>query len=113
MMRTKRRYIIVECLPDLAYIKDFDRELAGGMLSVIGQIRFHKSNPRVIQVMDGTHFILKVDLEGYEDSVLSLTMLKRLAGKECAFYTLKSSGTLKALRAYFGEFGIDTVRKRE
>ncbi len=111
MMRTKRRYILVESLYGISDIRDFGKELSAGMISIIGQIRFHKSNLRVIEVIDDTHFILKADLDGYGDSVVALAMLKRLAGKECAFYTLKSSGTLRALRSHLDELGIGTIKK--
>ena len=106
MMRRKRRYMLIESLYEIAYVDGFERELALGMLSVMGQLGFHKSNPRIIQFVDSKHFVLCVGLDGYHDSVLALSMLKMLRGKECAFYTLRTSGTLMALRSSLSEYGL-------
>lgn len=106
MMREKRRYILVEANSDVRDMDNFEHELNKEIMDVVGQINFHKVNPRVIEFIDGRRFIIKVGLQGYEDAILAFSMMKRLGGSDIAFYTLRSSGTLEALRKY-----IDDVKK--
>lgn len=44
-------------------------------------------------------FILRCNLAMYKDTIIALAFMKRLAGKEIAFYTLNASGTIKALES--------------
>ncbi len=100
MIREKRRYILVEASSGVREIEDFERELNKAILDVVGQINFHKVNPKIIEFIDSRRFIIRVGLYGTEDTILAFSMIKRLVGGSIAFYTLRSSGTLKSLRNY-------------
>jgi RNase P/RNase MRP subunit POP5 len=99
MMREKRRYILVESTFETAegLRKEFEFELFKELMHNLGEINYFKANPKVMKYIGAKKFILKCNLVKYKDVVLALTFIKRIAGKEAAFYTLNASGTIKAL----------------
>ena len=69
----------------------------------IGEIDYNMVNPRIVKYLDGKTFIMKVDNEGLSKAVLALSLMRRLGQSEQAFYTLLSSGTIKALLKGYGK----------
>jgi RNase P/RNase MRP subunit POP5 len=99
MMKLKSRYILVESAAPIGAgeRKDFEPLLCRALLHQIGELNYHKANPKVAGFVDERKFVLKCNLDGYRSTILALSMVKRLENRETAFYTLSSSGTLKAL----------------
>lgn len=99
MMREKRRYILVQSTIEVAESarREFELELFKELLHNIGEINYFRANPKIMKFLDNRTFVLKCNLAKYKDTVVALTFMKRLAGKEVGFYTLNASGTLSAL----------------
>jgi len=99
MMRPKSRYILVESSVQIeaANAQQFERQLYEALLRSIGELSYHEANPRIMKFLNERQFILKCGLQGYKSTILALSMIKRLEGAEIAFYTIKSSGTIRAL----------------
>ncbi len=99
MMRRKIRYILTESAKPILEgdRSQFEYQLYRAMLHAIGELNYHKTNPKIIKFVDERSFILRCSLEGYKEALLALAIIKKLEDKETAFYTLKSSGTIKAL----------------
>ncbi|MDE1868772.1 MAG: hypothetical protein KGH60_02290 [Candidatus Micrarchaeota archaeon] len=99
MMRPKHRYLLVESLNEIHENERpmFEFRLYKELLHCIGEIAYHKVNPKIMKFIGNDRFVLKCELGGYEQLVLGLTFLKRLDGKETAFYTINASGTIRAL----------------
>jgi RNase P/RNase MRP subunit POP5 len=99
MMRRKIRYILTESAKPIPEgdRSQFEHQLYRAMLHAIGELSYHKTNPKIIKFIDDKRFILRCSLEGYKAALLALAIIKKLDEKEAAFYTLKSSGTIKAL----------------
>ncbi|MDE1856747.1 MAG: Rpp14/Pop5 family protein [Candidatus Micrarchaeota archaeon] len=98
-MREKQRYLLVEASSAIGTTdpKEFGRSLYPELRKAIGELVYHRVNPKVIRVMPGSRFVIKSALQGNPDLVLALALTKSLAGQRIGFYTLKSSGTIKAL----------------
>jgi RNase P/RNase MRP subunit POP5 len=99
MMRRKIRYVLVESTAPIpeASRSQFEYQLYRALLRAIGEISYHKANPKIIKFLEGNTFVLRCNLEGYRSTLLALSFVKKLEEKEASFYTLKSSGTIKAL----------------
>jgi RNase P/RNase MRP subunit POP5 len=100
MMREKRRYILVESTIEIGEIarRDFEFELYKELLHTIGELNYFRANPKVIKYIRGNQFVLKCSLAKYKETILALTFIKRIAGKEVGFYTIGASGTIRALQ---------------
>lgn len=99
MMRRKIRYVLVESatpIPD-GNRSQFEYQLYRALLRAIGELSYHKANPKIIRFLGDNMLVLRCNLEGYRSTLLALSFIKKLEEKEAAFYTLKSSGTIKAL----------------
>ena len=99
MMRPKHRYLMVESLNEIGEGErpTFEFRLYKELLHTLGEISYHKANPKVMKFAGKNRFVIKCELVGYEQLILGLTFLKRIDGKETAFYTINASGTIKAL----------------
>ncbi len=99
MMREKRRYLLVESTLEIVETarRDFELELYRELLHSIGELSYFKANPKIIKYIDRNRFVLKCNLVRYKETILALTFIKRIAGRDVGFYTLNSSGTIKAL----------------
>ena len=98
-MRDKHRYILVESSCEVA---EADRErfssgLYSGLLQCIGEANYHRVNPRVMDFVGSRRFIIRSMLDGCGLTVAALAMIKKVNGDDVYFYTLKCSGTMKAL----------------
>jgi len=98
-MREKRRYVLVEQAEPVvkADQERFAEQLNGELMRVIGEIDFPLVNPKIMKFVDEKLFIVRTSLEGQGKMVLALSLIKSVGGKETAFYTLKSSGTIRTL----------------
>jgi RNase P/RNase MRP subunit POP5 len=98
-IKAKRRYLLVECSTAIGESDRalFERRLCGALLAQIGAMHYHSVNPKITGFVNERRFVMRASLEGHKDLVLALAMTKRLDGTETAFYTLKSSGTIRAL----------------
>ncbi len=104
MMRTKRRYIAVKVanLPTDGF-EHLEDGLYRALAEELGAMVYHKANPKIIRF--GKHsFILRVGLEKYKDTIAALALIKRINDTDLAFYTIGSSGTIKALTSNPIEF---------
>ncbi len=99
MMRRKIRYILTESAKPVTESDrpQFEQQLYRAMLHSIGELSYHRTNPKIMKFIDDKRFILRCSLDGYTNALLALSIIKKLDVKEAAFYTLKSSGTIKAL----------------
>lgn len=99
MMRKKSRYLLVETSREtnIESVSNLEREFYRKMRFLVGEMNYHRVNPRIMRFLDPKRLILKVNFEGLEDSILALALMKRFDNADTAFWTLKSSGTIKAL----------------
>ncbi|MDE1871568.1 MAG: Rpp14/Pop5 family protein [Candidatus Micrarchaeota archaeon] len=99
MMREKRRYLLVRSTMGIQDMqrRDFEQELYREMLRSIGEYSYFRSNPKIVKYLDSCNFIMKCNLAKYGETIIALTFIKRISGREVGFYTLKSSGTIRAL----------------
>ncbi len=98
MMRDKRRYILVETTAAInSEPSEFGAQLYKEIIRCIGESNYHKINPRLVKLVSPNRFVIKGSLEGAGQLVLAFALIKRIGDVETAFYTLKSSGTIKAL----------------
>ncbi len=97
MIREKHRYVLVEPSRSIGLERySFEKALKKELLSLIGQLEYNEVNPRVV-IFNGDNFVLRCRLKGYKKLIVALAMVKRIDNFEVGFYTLKSSGTIKAL----------------
>ncbi len=98
MMRDKHRYLLVEAS---SAVREDDREFGPALYRelsrCVGEANMHRVNLKYVKQVDQKTFVLKSSLDGARDLVLALALVKRVNGADIAFYTLKSSGTIKAL----------------
>ncbi len=102
MMRDKQRYVLVESGSSVqdAERDDFSLGLYNALLHSIGESNYHRVNPKVVKFLSDRRFVVRTSLSGCGPLVAALAMLKRVNNKDSYFYTLKSSGTLKALGSF-------------
>lgn len=100
MMRDKRRYIFVVSSRTIAEPdqKRFEAELYSAMMTQLGEAEYFKANPKVVKFKGRDHFVLKVMHDRYEESIVALTFIKSIGSKPIGLYTVKSSGTIKAVQ---------------
>lgn len=110
-MKIKRRYLLVECTTAIEQSGRalFERRLNAALLEQIGVMHHHSVNPKITGFVNEHMFVMRASLEGHKELALALAMIKRLDGTETAFYTLKSSGTIRALMKKDGEAQKDDI----
>ncbi len=98
MMREKRRYLLVMSTNDIAQgtEKVFEVGLYNAIQKEMGNLYF-KANPKIVKYIDEKKFVLRVGLDGYKIAIASLAFVKSVNDREIGIYTLKSSGTIRAL----------------
>ena len=74
------------------------RAFYNALMAQLGEAEYSRANPKVIKFLGNDLFILRVSLERYEQSIVAVTLAKSLGGKPIGFYTLKASGTIRALQ---------------
>ena len=99
MMREKHRYILVESaveVPEEAR-KGFEVELSRELMHNIGEVHYFRANMRIVKHVGLRRFVIRCSLERHNDVIVALSFIKRIGGADTGFYTLKSSGTIRAL----------------
>lgn len=97
-IREKHRYLLVEMSNETQLNeKEFYALLSRELSRCIGEIHFHKVNPRFMKFANPKSFVIRSSLEGMGSLTLAFAMIKRLNTEPMSFYTLNSSGTIKAL----------------
>ena len=101
-MRDKRRYILIESGMGVAEAErgDFSIVLYNALLHSVGESNYHRVNPKMVKFISDRRFVLRAGLAGSGQLVAALGLLKKINGKDCYFYTLKTSGTIKALSSF-------------
>jgi len=79
-----------------------ERAFYNELVRYIGENNYATANPRIVKVIDANRFIVKVSLAGYRQLILALALMKKIGNDSTAFYTIWSSGTLKALSKHIG-----------
>ncbi|MEM3227724.1 MAG: Rpp14/Pop5 family protein [Candidatus Micrarchaeaceae archaeon] len=102
-MKEKQRYILIKAWRPILESKrrDFERDFYTAMMAVLGELSYSSAHPKVIKFLDSSHFIVKCTLAGRNSVVVATALIKMVGGETTCFYTLKSSGTLKALQKYY------------
>jgi RNase P/RNase MRP subunit POP5 len=99
MMREKRRYILVESSVELdLHDRNFETEFYTELLHNIGEINYYRANPKIMKYPSNKRFILKCSLARYKETLLAITFIKKVGGKDMGFYTINASGTIMALQ---------------
>ncbi len=97
-MKDKQRYILVETSGELSEDeRAFSFALSKEIVRCVGEMRTHHINPKLTKIVDKRHFVIKSSLSGVNDLILALALIKRVNDRDMAFYTIKSSGTIRAL----------------
>lgn len=101
-MRDKHRYILVEAGTDIDddEIGDFSSGLYSGLMHCIGEANYHRVNPKIVDFVSKNRFIMKSSLSGSGFLIGALALIKMVNNRETYFYTLKTSGTIKALSSF-------------
>ncbi|MCL4389520.1 MAG: Rpp14/Pop5 family protein [Candidatus Marsarchaeota archaeon] len=99
MIRQKHRYILVESSQKIAEgnLDAFSAALYEALLDYVGGLQYHKVNPKVVKLADDRHFIIKSNLSGCGSLIAALALIKNVSNEATYFYTLKTSGTIRAL----------------
>ncbi|MGC8538162.1 MAG: Rpp14/Pop5 family protein [Candidatus Micrarchaeia archaeon] len=95
MMREKHRYILVE---STASMEGMENKLYNQLFYAIGSAEYSKVNPKIISAK-GNSVLIRCSLAGFGKLVLALTFIKSIDKNPIAFYTIKASGTIRALLA--------------
>jgi RNase P/RNase MRP subunit POP5 len=102
VVRVKHRYLLIETSAPFDEDSDFGVRakdmLQKELMLQIGHSLYHTVNPKVIS-MKSNILTLKCSLHGLSNLIVALAMIKSIDGKSIAFYTIKSSGTLRALNS--------------
>ena len=95
MMREKHRYVLVESTVSM---EGMENKLYNQLFYTIGSAEYSNVNPKIISAK-GNSVLIKCSLEGFSKLVLALTFIKSMEKSPVAFYTIKASGTIRALLA--------------
>ena len=108
MIREKHRYLLVEYNNEMPQDKTaFSKALHREIMSCFGQLHYFKGSFRIMEFPSGNFFIIRSSLNEYENLIRAFALIKKLGGDDAAFYTLRSSGTIKALKQYLGKMQKD------
>ena len=113
-MKEKRRYILVKYSGGVAQeaAQEFEHGLYRELLKMLGELHYADANPKLAKMLEDGYFVQRSSLSGASDCILALSMIKKLNGEDAFFYTIKSSGTLKALlKHYKAERGAQPQEK--
>ncbi|MCL5239592.1 MAG: Rpp14/Pop5 family protein [Candidatus Marsarchaeota archaeon] len=104
IFRKKLRYVLVEASADARMADPRNpEELKAGVRAFLGELQYFKANPQIAAVLSSNVFVMVVN-RGYERSLaLALAFVKGLGGRRMGFYTIKTSGTIRSIKATFGQ----------
>ncbi len=96
IMKKKYRYVLTMLSSNE---QPNETELLKKIKEFMGVMRFAYANPSIIKSFQENKFVIKC-IRGYESDIINaLSFIKQLNGKRTGIYTIKTSGTLKSLRA--------------
>ena len=99
MMREKHRYILIESPVNM---DGMENKLYNQLFYTIGSSEYSNVNPKIISAK-GNSVLIRCSLVGFSKLILALTFIKSIEKSPIAFYTIKASGTIKALLAENGK----------
>ena len=101
-MKEKQRYTLVESGMEITEREqeEFSLGLYNALLHCLGEATYHKANPKVVKFLSDKRFLLRSSLSGCGVLTAALAMVKKVNGKDAYFYTLKTSGTIRALSSF-------------
>ncbi len=100
-MRDKQRYVLVEANFEVkGDERSFGDEMNRELVRCLGEMNYHEVNPKTMKITGKNRFIMKSSLDGTGRLILALALIKRFNNSDAAFYTLKTSGTIKTLLQY-------------
>lgn len=100
--RRKLRHVLVEATADV----DMQDRAAwsgfrSGLVRMMGEAEYFVANPRFASRLGGNAFIISVN-RGHEAKLIAaLSFIKELGAARIGFYTIKTSGTIKALKTAY------------
>ncbi|MDE1856395.1 MAG: Rpp14/Pop5 family protein, partial [Candidatus Micrarchaeota archaeon] len=98
ILKRKNRYVLIEASKPLdATDRDTWSEIRAEMLKFLGEKAYVDANPFLVGQVDGSRFIFRVSRNTERQVILALAFIKRAKALQVGFYTLKTSGTIKAL----------------
>ena len=106
MIREKHRYIMVEAseninaVGDEATNKRFENALYTALRAELGDISYFSVNPKLVLRQGSSVLVMRCSLKGFGSLVRAFALIKRFEGREMGFYTIKSSGTIRALKNF-------------
>ncbi|MCL5117600.1 MAG: Rpp14/Pop5 family protein [Candidatus Marsarchaeota archaeon] len=101
-MKQKIRYLLVESGAPILNTKQFLSDFHGEILNMIG-LEYYKLNLKVMAFISEKAFIIRCANSYLPLLIVALTFIKRLRAQPAYFYTLKSSGTMLALKKHAAE----------
>ena len=98
-MKQKIRYLLVESGVPIVNTKQFLSDFHGELLSMIG-LEYYRFNLKVMTFISEKAFIIRCANNYLPLLIVALTFIKRIKTQPAYFYTLKSSGTMLALKKH-------------
>lgn len=100
ILKRKSRYVMIEASRPL----DVTDKLAWSQLRAdiskfIGEKEYLDANPFLAEQTDERKFIIRVSRGSEKAIVLAFSFIKLFNNQEIGFYTLKTSGTIRALKS--------------
>ena len=101
ILKRKNRYILVEASSPLDAVAE-SRSIEAAMLRALGELYYSEANPKVVAQSDPTLFAIRVNRGQEGRVILALSFAREISGRKMGLYTLKTSGTLRALHSLYG-----------
>lgn len=103
--REKKRYVVFEIVSDAQFaFRDVKDTIQQASLRYLGEFGTQKAHPIVMESMyGGNKGIVRVSRDALNDIKSTLTMIKRIQGKDVSVKAIGVSGILKKARMKFLE----------
>lgn len=101
--KIKNRYVLVEASRPVLLDREGTDELSRRLISVLGELSFSATNPRVAKRYDETTFAIKATRSTEGHLMMALAFINEFSGKPVRFYTLRTSGTIAAMTKYYNK----------
>ncbi|MDE1869767.1 MAG: Rpp14/Pop5 family protein [Candidatus Micrarchaeota archaeon] len=100
ILKRKSRYVMVEASRPIDLTdKPAWSQLRADISRFIGEKEYLDANPFLAEQIDQTKFIIRVNRGSEKAIVLAFSFIKLFNNSEIGFYTLKTSGTIRALKS--------------
>ncbi|VVB76993.1 Uncharacterised protein [uncultured archaeon] len=102
IFKRKLRYVLVEASRSVNLGDEREeRDLRSRLHGVMGEAAYFRANPRTAAQLSESVFIISVNRGCEKDLGLALSFVKTLGSESVGFWTIKTSGTVKGLKAQF------------